>query len=239
MAPRGVGYGPGQQEYGGPNSASAVKWGDVLRDVGPWAVAGAGVLGTVMSVKEAQKNRDFQERMSSTSHQREVKDLIAAGLNPALSAMGGASTPGGNMADTDLTKGVHGAIALKQMQENVHLTRAQVQDVAASASLKNMQAMEIHNAMGGRIDLASAQAALARANEAQIRAMTPQLVLKARAEIEGTLSSARAARAIAALDELALTGAKNVEAFEKSIGELGPWAKLLLEAVRSAPLRRR
>lgn len=49
--------------------------------------------------KEAQKTRDWQEYMSNTSHQREVKDLIAAGLNPVLSAtLGGSSTPSGATA---------------------------------------------------------------------------------------------------------------------------------------------
>lgn len=49
----------------------------------------------VASAEQAQKQMDFQERMSSTGHQREVADLRAAGLNPLLSVNAGASTPGG------------------------------------------------------------------------------------------------------------------------------------------------
>lgn len=47
--------------------------------------------------KEAKVQRDWQERMSSTSYQRGVKDLEAAGLNPVLAAYNGfgAQTPSG------------------------------------------------------------------------------------------------------------------------------------------------
>ena len=43
---------------------------------------------------EAQKNRDWMEKMSNTAYQRAAKDLAAAGINPtAASSLGGASTP--------------------------------------------------------------------------------------------------------------------------------------------------
>lgn len=66
----------------------------------------AGVKGGEASAQAVQSSnkqnaslywheRTHQQKMSNTAHQRQVKDMIAAGLNPMLSAgMSGSGTPG-------------------------------------------------------------------------------------------------------------------------------------------------
>jgi len=68
----------------------------------PWLSAAGTAYSARQQNKEqeeaAQRQMAFQSDMSSTSYQRQVSDLKAAGINPMLvSRLGGASTPAGAM----------------------------------------------------------------------------------------------------------------------------------------------
>uniref|UniRef100_A0AAU8AZN4 DNA pilot protein n=1 Tax=Dulem virus 169 TaxID=3145646 RepID=A0AAU8AZN4_9VIRU len=62
------------------------------------------------SAQQAALNREWQERLSNTAHQREVDDLIKAGLNPILSANAGAYTGSGATASGVTSSGAMGNV---------------------------------------------------------------------------------------------------------------------------------
>lgn len=119
------------------------------------ASGGLGILGNIMgnqaSSAQAQRQMDFQQEMSNTAHQREVKDLRAAGLNPILSALGsGASTPGGAMGTVNdfapsISKGFDTAIAVRGQQKQIQQQDAQIENTGADTFNKRQQSALISN----------------------------------------------------------------------------------------------
>lgn len=123
---------------------------------GPWGAViggGLGLLGGIMgnksSARQARAQMEFQERMSSTAHQRQVRDLRAAGLNPILSARAGASSPPGAMGQV---ANVGSAAAQAAAQgEQADRARYEKANITADTRLKN-----------SNDNLSTAHAALAR-----------------------------------------------------------------------------
>ncbi|AXH74903.1 MAG: DNA pilot protein [Microviridae sp.] len=96
------------------------------------------------NMAEAQKQMDFQERMSNTAYQRGIKDMQAAGLNPMLAySQGGASAPSGSMAtatvpqqESSIAAGANGAVQGMQLMQGVQQiaqSEAQTKQLEAAA----------------------------------------------------------------------------------------------------------
>lgn len=129
-------------------------WGQILGGLaGGIAGGGLGLFGSAAATSAEihsaehtnEKNRamvreqmKFQERMSSTAHQRQAKDLEKAGLNRILGiSTGGSSTPGG------------ASVAVQNPMEGVSNTAqslsrlvADIQNIRANTKLANTRQQE-------------------------------------------------------------------------------------------------
>lgn len=178
-----------------------------------WIAAGASIASGLLSslgqkeanqqnIQIAREQMKFQERMSSTAVQRQVKDMRAAGINPILAAPGGASTPTGSQATMEnqragaaegISKAAQTALAMK-------IGREQLRNLNADTNLKHENALTQQE------------------TQSNLRAQWKY--------INGQLRNINANSALA---EAALPIAKAEEDFWRNLneGDYGDWAKAL------------
>ena len=120
------------------------------------ATVGAGLLGfkgqrdaNKEQTNAAQKQMDFQERMSNTAYERAMADMRKSGLNPMLANQkGGASTPSG--AQPNIKNVFEGApstaanlIAAKTAEANIDNVNAQTQLTTEKANTEKLTQTQI------------------------------------------------------------------------------------------------
>lgn len=123
---------------------------------GALVAGGATIASSALNYLSQQQTNDKQIELANTAHQRETKDLRAAGLNPILSVNKGAQTPTLNAPDVDSAAISNSAYQAAMMKSNLGLQAAQTanQQAGAQASSAAAEGTRLNNDFSRQANIA-------------------------------------------------------------------------------------
>jgi hypothetical protein len=210
----------------------------------------------------AQRQMEFQERMSNTSYQRQVEDLKKSGINPMYGFMkaSGASTPPGasyvaqspGMAAVQAYSSMSGARqssaqAAKTAAETevieetgVAQAKANLEKTVADIGLTTQQTVKVIQ----DTELSAAQIATEREKPAQVRAMVDQLLATTQTELFKQLNFEQQTALLKAqiplymakaqLDQNQVRAEANTENMRRHVEQFGPIGRFISGAINTA-----
>lgn len=193
------------------------------------------------SDQQAQRQMDFQERMSGTAYQRAVGDLRSAGLNPMLAySQGGASVPGGAAGTGSAAQAVTPAVedvitpaiatAQQFRRQEVELKNMEAQGdlIRAERDLKSQQT--INEGSRNQQIVATTEQLKESARELRLRTgVHYEEIVRIQEQVKSLMAERKVTEVKEVLSQLSVAEAKVMEGFYKSmVGEANPTIRTLL-----------
>jgi len=212
---------------------------DILKKAGGGALGGlfaGGVPGALIGGAIGLGESIWSARRADSAHQREVRDLQRAGLNPILSARGAGSDVGDV---SGASRGVGAGLAVQRARAEIELLQAQAYSARSSGRQAAVMAADIESqAASGRYESVRSGADLAALSVQEKQTQLKLLTRQIEADIRSKVASAAQAEALAVLSKLAVPGAENTAELELQLRKLAPGIgrtalQSLMEIVRS------